>query len=105
MRWLQSDGLLVFLFVFVVFAISVNTVWATDHTTSLTQLDYALLSDHTAALGHASSVPPWTVDDFHYGGQNYSALAPGTAFLALPFMAVAFTLAGGYTDYGPALFW
>lgn len=100
-----TDGLLVFLFVFVVFEISVNTVWATDHATSLTQLDYALLSSHSVALGHASSVPPWTVDNFHYGGQNYSALAPGSAFLALPFMAVAFALAGGYTAYGPALFW
>ena len=94
-----------FLFVFVVFEVSVNAVWATDHATSLTQLDYALLSNHSVVLGHASSVPPWTVDNFRYGGQNYSALAPGTALLALPFMAVGFALAGGYTAYGPALVW
>ena len=100
-----TEGLLVFLFVFVVFEISVNVVWATDHATSLTQLDYALFANHSVALGHASDVPPWTVDNFHYDGQNYSALAPGTAFLALPFMAVGFSLAGGYTAYGPALFW
>lgn len=98
-----TDGLMVFLLVFVVFEISVNTVWATDHATSLTQLDHAILGDHSVALGQASSTPPWTVDNFRYGGQNYSALAPGTAFLALPFMAVAFALAGGYTAYGPAL--
>ena len=100
-----TDGLVVFLFVFVVFEISVNVVWATDHATSLTQLDYALFTNHTVSLGKASSTPPWTVDDFHYGGQNYSALAPGTAFLALPFMAVGFSLAGSYTAYGPVLFW
>ncbi len=101
----MTEGLLVFLFVFVVFEVSVNTVWATDHATSFTQLDYALLSNHSVALGHASIVPPHTVDDFRYNGQNYSALAPGTAFLALPFMAVAFALAGGYNAYGPALLW
>ena len=102
---LATEGFLLFLFVFVVFEISINTVWATDHPTSFIQLDSALLSSHSVALGHASSVPPGTVDDFRYGGQNYSALAPGTAFLALPFMAVGFALAGGYTAYGPALVW
>ena len=100
-----TDGVLLFLLVFVVFEISVNTVWATDHATSFLQLDYALLSNHSVVLGQPSSTPPWTVDDFHYGGQNYSALAPGTAFLALPFTAVGFALAGGYTAYGPALVW
>ncbi len=98
-----TDGLLLFILVFVTFAVSVNAFWATDHATSLTQLDYALFSQRSVALGHASSVPPWSVDDFHYGGQNYSALAPGTAFFALPFAALAFTLAGGYTAYGPVL--
>ncbi|MDE1858581.1 MAG: hypothetical protein KGI26_05915 [Thaumarchaeota archaeon] len=104
-RRFLTDGLLVTLFVFAVFELSVNTVWATDHATSLTQLAYALLANHSVALGQASSTPPWTVDNFHYEGQNYSALAPGSAFLALPFMAVGFALAGGYTAYGPALVW
>lgn len=102
-RRFLTDGLLLFLFVFAVLEVSINSVWATDHATSLTQLAYALLANHSVALGQASSVPPWTVDNFHYAGQNYSALAPGSAFLSLPFMAVAFTLAGGYTAYGPAL--
>jgi hypothetical protein len=43
------------------------------------------------------------VDDFPFRGNYYSALAPGTSFLALPFLAVAFTLAGGYTVFGPVL--
>jgi hypothetical protein len=100
---LLTDGFLIFAFVLLVFEISINSVWATDHTTSFVKLDYALLSNHSVVLGHVSSVPPWTVDDFSYRGQNYSALAPGTPILALPFMAAAFALEGGFTAYGPAL--
>ncbi|MDG7008731.1 MAG: hypothetical protein JRN06_10935 [Nitrososphaerota archaeon] len=103
LRRLFPDGIVIFLFVFIVYEISINVVWATDHVTSLIQLDYALLSSHSVAL--VNSGPPFTVDNFHYGGQTYSALAPGSSFLALPFMAVAFYQAGGYTAYGPALFW
>jgi hypothetical protein len=98
-----TDGFLIFVFVFLVFEISINSVWATDHATSFVKLDYAMLSNHSVVLGHVSSVPPWTVDDFSYRGQNYSALAPGTPILALPFMAAAFALEGGFTAYGPAL--
>jgi hypothetical protein len=54
-------------------------------------------------LKSAATVPPWTVDDFVYKGENYSALAPGTPFLALPFLGVAFTIYGGYTSWGPSL--
>jgi hypothetical protein len=103
MRRVLGDGFLLFGLAFIVFELSVNDRWATDHATSFAQLAYALLTSHSVALGRASSVPPWTVDDFRYAGQNYSALAPGTAFLALPFMAVAFAAAGGYTAYGPTL--
>ncbi|HKT21693.1 MAG TPA: glycosyltransferase family 39 protein, partial [Nitrososphaerales archaeon] len=82
-----------------------NSVWATDHATSFVQLDYALLVHHSVALGQLAHTPPSTVDNFQYGGQTYSALAPGSAFLALPFLAVAFAISGTYTAYGPALFW
>jgi len=54
-------------------------------------------------LNSAATVPPWTVDDFVYKGENYSALAPGTPFLALPFLGVAFTIYGGYTSWGPSI--
>ncbi len=100
---LLTSGLLVFLVVFVAFELSINAVWATDHATSFVQLDYALWHDHSFALTSATSVPPWSVDDFLYKGQNYSALAPGAAFLALPFTGLGFTIAGGYTAYGPVL--
>jgi len=97
------DGLLIFAIVFAMFELSINGIWATDHSISFTQLDYALWSNHSVALGQAALTPPWTVDDFVYRGQNYSALAPGTPFLALPFLGAAFTVAGGYTSWGPAL--
>ena len=102
-RVFLSDSFLIFAFVLLVLEISINSIWATDHATSFMKLDYAMLSTHSVALGHVSSVPPWTVDDFSYRGQNYSALAPGTPILALPFMAAAYALAGGFTAYGPAL--
>jgi hypothetical protein len=89
--------------VFVVFELSINGIWATDHGISFTQLDYALWSYHSVGLGGAATVPPWTVDDFLYKGQNYSALAPGTPFLALPFLGAAFTINGGYTSWGPSI--
>ena len=98
-----TAGLLIFVVAFVALELSVNGVWATDHPTSFVQLDYALWHDHSFALTSATRVPPWSVDDFVYGGQNYSALAPGTAFLALPFAGLGFTLAGGYTAYGDVL--
>ena len=99
----MRDGLLIFVIVFAVFELSINGIWATDHSISFTQLDYALWSRHSVGLGNAALTPPWTVDDFVYRGQNYSALAPGTPFLALPFLGAAFTIAGGYTSWGPSL--
>ena len=92
-----------FVIVFVVFELSINGIWATDHGISFTQLDYALWHDHSVGLQSAATVPPWTVDDFVYKGENYSALAPGTPFLALPFLGAAFTIYGGYTSWGPSI--
>jgi len=102
-RTSARDGLVIFLVVFVVFELSINGIWATDHGISFTQLDYALWHDHSVGLRSAATVPPWTVDDFVYKGENYSALAPGTPFLALPFLGAAFTLYGGYTSWGPSI--
>ena len=103
MRRFLTAGLLVFVVAFVAFELSINGVWATDHPTSFVQLDYSILHDHSFALTSATKVPPWSVDDFVYGGKNYSALAPGTAFLALPFTGLGFAIAGGYTAYGAVL--
>lgn len=98
-----TAGFLIFAVVLVAYALSANGIWATDHATSFVQLDYALWHDHSFALTSATRVPPWSVDDFLYMGQNYSALAPGSAFLALPFAGLGFTIAGGYTAYGAVL--
>jgi hypothetical protein len=98
-----TAGLLLFVLVFVAFELSINSVWATDHATSFVQLDYSVWHDHSFALTSATKIPPWSVDDFVYRGQNYSALAPGAAFLALPFTGAGFAIAGRYTAYGPVL--
>jgi hypothetical protein len=103
LRRFLTPGLLVFVVALLAFELSLNGVWATDHPTSFVQLDYALWHDHSFALTSATKVPPWSVDDFVYRGQNYSALAPGAAFLALPFTGLGFTIAGGYTAYGNVL--
>lgn len=103
MRQLLTHGIVIFAIAFVAFELSINGVWATDHATSFVQLDYSLWNNHSVALTNPSNVPSSSIDDFQFGGKNYSALAPGAAFLALPFMGVAFAIAGGFTPYGPVL--
>jgi Dolichyl-phosphate-mannose-protein mannosyltransferase len=94
----QKPGLLVFAVTFGVFAFSVNGGIVTDHSTSLVQLTYALWHNHSAALDSAStSGVIHSVDDFAYNGLNYSAVPPGTAVLAMPFLGLAFTLYGAFT--------
>ncbi len=103
MRLHFGEGFFVFAIALVVFALCLNGIWATDHSTTFVQLDYSLWTNHTLVLGSASSFHPNSVDDFVYNGQFYSALAPGTPFLAVPFLGLGFTLAGGFTLYGPVL--
>ncbi|MDG6988774.1 MAG: hypothetical protein JRN21_05535 [Nitrososphaerota archaeon] len=100
MRRVLTGGLMVFALSFVAFELSINTVWATDHSTSMVQLAYAFWQYHSPALGAAGGTPPGSVDDFRLTGQIYSAVAPGASFFALPFMGMAFALSGGYTAYG-----
>lgn len=100
-RW--TKGFLLFAITLLVYLVSINGTWATDHATSYVQLGYALWSDHSVILGTAPTFTPHTVDDFVFGGHYYSALAPGTVFLAFPFLAIAFALQGGYTVFGPVL--
>jgi hypothetical protein len=104
-RKVVTTGLLIFALAFVAFEVSINGAYATDHPTSFVQLDYSLWSSHSVALARITTAVSHSVDDFSFRGQNYSALAPGTAFLALPFLGVAFIQNGGYTVFGPALFW
>lgn len=95
-----TAGLLVFLTTLIVYTFCLNGVWAVDHATSFLELDYALWAHHSFALGSASSFTPGTVDDFIYKGSYYSALAPGTAILGLPFAGVGFLLDGHFTLFG-----
>lgn len=96
MRPRVTLGVVVFLSTFIVYASSLNGVWATDHATSFLQLDWAIWNGHSFALGSASSFKPNTIDDFVYNGNYYSALAPGTPVLALPFVGLGFLLEGHF---------
>jgi hypothetical protein len=93
-------GLLIFLSSLLVYWLSLNGVWAADHTTSFLQLDYAILFHHSFVLGKAGGFVSHTVDDFLFNGNYYSALAPGTSMLSLPFVWIGFTLEGHYTQFG-----
>jgi hypothetical protein len=99
----RATGLLVFLWALVIYACSLNVIWAADHPTSLLQLSYALWSTHSPVLGKEGQFIPGTVDDFVYRGNYYSALAPGVAVLAQPFVGLGFTLDGGYNIFGNAM--
>jgi Dolichyl-phosphate-mannose-protein mannosyltransferase len=98
-----TAGLLIFLSAFIIYGLSLNSVWATDHTTSFLQLDWAILTHHSFVVGTGSGFHPNTVDDFELNGNWYSALAPGTAILALPFVGVGFMLDGHFTVFGYAM--
>jgi hypothetical protein len=88
-------GFVVFACALLVYYFTLNTLWGTDHTTSFLELDYSMWSNHTTALGRVGSFNPKTVDVVQSGGNYYSALAPGTAFIAFPFAALGFILDGG----------
>jgi hypothetical protein len=100
---LLTPGLLIFSSTLLVFAFSLNQVWAADHPSSLLQLSYALWADHSVVLGKAGQFTPGTVDDFVYKGNYYSALAPGVSFLSLPFVGLGFVLDGGFSLFGNAM--
>jgi hypothetical protein len=98
----STAGLAIFLSALFVYLLTLNSVWATDHTTSFLQLDWSIWVHHTFVLG-GSGFKPNTVDDFKFDGNYYSALAPGTAILALPFVGIGFLLDGHFTVFGYAL--
>jgi hypothetical protein len=92
--------LLIFLFTLTVYTFCLNGVWAVDHAVSFLELDYAIWAHHSFVLGSAADFKPASVDDFKYDGNYYSALAPGTAILALPFAGIGFILDGHYNPFG-----
>ncbi len=58
---------------------------------------------HTFALGNSSSFQPNSSDDFVYNGNYYSALAPGTPVLALPFVGLGFLLEGHFDVFNQVM--
>jgi Dolichyl-phosphate-mannose-protein mannosyltransferase len=101
------------------YVLCLNGTYSTDHTTSFLELAWAIWHNHSFALAKVNnsiSCPSGganpieyttgvycTVDDFVYKGSYYSALAPGTVFLMLPFAALGFIKNGAFSLYGTVL--
>lgn len=85
------------------FVVTLNGVWATDHTAAFLDLDYAMLVNHSFALGHVGQFVPHSVDIFSYRGEYYCALAPGLALLAFPLVALGFTIVGHFSEFGAVM--
>jgi hypothetical protein len=99
----MNRGAIIFLTALLMFSITLNAVWATDHTTSFLDLDYAIWANHTFTLGHVGQFIPNSVDILQYRGQYYSALAPGLSILALPFVGPSFTIVGHFGEFGAVM--
>ena len=93
---------LIFLSTFLIYCLTVNTLWTGDHANSILQLEYAMYSNHSFALGKVGDFKTISVDTFTFKGYWYSAIAPGTAFLAYPFASLGFALDGTFTPFGYA---
>jgi hypothetical protein len=99
-KWLL--GISLFLTTFMTYFITLNVVWATDHTASLLHLDYAVWTNHSFALGRVGQYSASSVDDFIHNGDYYTALAPGASLFSLPFVIPGFILDGGFNPFGYA---
>jgi len=99
----MNSGSVVFLVTLLIFSVTLNAVWATDHTASFLDLDYAMWANHTLALGPVSQFHPNSVDIFQYRGEYYSAPAPGLAIFAFPFVAAGFAFEGHFSEFGTVL--
>jgi len=96
-------GLVVFLSSLCAYIVTLNGVWATDHSTAIVEFQYALYSQHSLILGKVGSFSPNSVDVFQYDGHYFMANAPGIAFLTYPFAAIAFSIYGHFTAFGYVL--
>jgi hypothetical protein len=118
-RILQSPSVLLFVSAVIIYTLCLNSFWSSDHPTSFLELAWAIWHNHSFALAKVNlsiSCPGGgsnpiqygnnvycTVDDFSYKGYYYSALAPGTAFLMLPFAAIGFAIDKTLNLYGAGL--
>jgi 4-amino-4-deoxy-L-arabinose transferase-like glycosyltransferase len=86
-----------FIFAIALFAylLTLNGLWATDHSTAFLEFDYAIWANHTFVLGTVPNFVPHSVDTFLRNGSYYMAAAPGAGILTLPFAALGFLTDGG----------
>lgn len=103
--WLADHfGLAIFLSSLCAYLLTLNGLWATDHSTAIVEFQYALYAQHTLVLGKVgSSFTPASVDVFQYHGDYFMANAPGVAFFTYPFAAIAFAIYGHFTVFGYVL--
>jgi hypothetical protein len=99
----MNRAAVIFLASLLLYGVTLNGVWATDHTASFLDLDYAMWTNHTFALGRVGQFIPNSVDIFQYRGHYYSALAPGLALLALPAVVPGFIIDGQFNEYGTSM--
>jgi hypothetical protein len=117
-NYIKSPALILFLATLVIYTLGLNAIWSTDHTLSFLELDWAIWNNHSFALGKIIQSLTTTctanpiqykvgvlcsVDDFAYHGEYYTANAPGTSFLMLPFSIAGFVAGGGFSLYGQPL--
>ncbi|MGI0092048.1 MAG: hypothetical protein ACREBS_10090 [Nitrososphaerales archaeon] len=96
-------GPIIFVSTFAVYFLTLNGVWATDHTSAFVEFDYSIWANHSFALGKVGSFTPASVDVFQYNGNYFMANAPGAAFISLPFAVIAFIVYGHFTVFGDVL--
>ena len=99
----MNRGSVIFLATLLVFGVTMNAVWATDHSASFLDLDYAMWANHAFALGRVGQFIPNSVDIFQYRGQYYGAPAPGLALFAFPFVVPGFIIVGHFSEYGAVM--
>jgi hypothetical protein len=99
----MNRAAIIFLASLLLYGVTLNGVWATDHTASFLDLDYAMWTNHTFALGRVGQFIPNSVDIFQYRGHYYTALAPGLALLALPAVVPGFIIDGQFNEYGTSM--
>jgi len=88
---------LAFFIPFVVYVLSLNSVWSADYQASILGLQYSLWKNHSFSLGVQGSPIVHSVDVGLFNGKYYSEISPGFAILALPFAELGFFLDGGTT--------
>ena len=102
-RFLKSPSFILFVASVIIYTFCLNGLWGTDHPTSFLQFDWAIWTRHSFALGNSTALQRVSVDDFKYNRYYYSALAPGTPILSLPFTIAGFIVDGQFSSLATAM--